>query len=112
MNRKSADYYEFKDGWAPYWDDLLCGKLRIWEVPPEHRTLQAFTFAMRWARDTCPQKYSYTEKKLIEHFLLSDIIETHKTRDRRHGELYELYDQYYNPDGLNIFNSEWVPWED
>lgn len=108
---------------TPYLQDLLNGTLRIYEVPPKYRTEYAYIFAMRWARDYCRkdcayapetpgQQFAYTEKRLIEYLLLSDIMETYRTKDRRYEELYRLHAQYYDPDGSNIFNTVGVEWED
>lgn len=105
MDEKDKDYYKRPwEGEAPYMNDLLDGKIRIYEVPAEHRLRDSYIYAIRWARDCCDKQYAYTEKKLIEHFLLSDIIETYRTGDPRYKQIYDLYELYFYPEGLNIFN--------
>ena len=113
MNRQNESYYKRdREDNAPYLDDLLCGKLRIYDVPPEYRLIDAYIYAIRWARDYCDKQYAYTEKKLIEHFLLSDIIETYRTGDPRYEQIYGLYNSYFHPEGVNIFNGISIGWED
>lgn len=124
MTEQEQKYFEGRGKYdidTPYLQDLLNGILRIYEVPPKYRTELAFIFAMRWARDTCRKdcayaadahgkQFAYTEKRLIEHLLISDIIEAYRTKDSRYEELYKLHAQYYDPDGMNIFNSVGVDW--
>lgn len=105
MDRKDENYYKQEPyGDAPYLNDLLRGKLRIYDVPLEYRSRIAYVYAMRWARDACSKEYAYMEKKLIEHILLNDIIETYKRGDPRYRELYWLHGSYYDPNGSYSIN--------
>lgn len=103
LDGKGEDYYKWKgDIEAPYLIDLLYGRLRIYQVPPEHRGHTAYIMAIRWARGADGNESDFTEKKLIEHLLLSDIMETYRAGDPRYNEIYALYDSYFYPNELNL----------
>lgn len=104
-DEEDKSYYQLDSmGNAPYLNDLLDGKIKIYDIPQKHRTDMAFIYAIRWARDFCERQDAYTEKKIIEHLLLSDIIQAAQSKDPRYSELHFLYEGYYRNIGLNIFN--------
>lgn len=104
MKDEQTKYYD-THGDAPYLRDLLRGKLRIYDVPPEFRTEDAYIYAARWARDVCREIEAGTEKRLIEYQVLSDMIALRKTVPGRCEELRRFHYNYYASD-LNIYNSE------
>lgn len=98
MTEQERKYYEEipkNDFEAPYLEDILDGKLKIFEVPPKYRTGSAFVYAIRQARDPKEPWHLNMEMKLIEHVLLSDIVETCRDGDPRCTDIYGLYQSYF-----------------
>lgn len=82
-------------GGTKAWDDLIAGRLHIYEVPYEYRENTAYIMACRWAR----AKKDEVEIDLIRHTLLHDLMES--TGSSIHESLRDIYQEYFVEDCIH-----------
>lgn len=94
---KPESYYQQRAE-APYdsqcEEDLLDGKIKIYEVPILYRDTSAYCYACRAVR-VLNKEESEVEKKLIENQLLADIMECRKNKWDREKVLRKFYYDYF-----------------
>ena len=78
-------YFLEKDAYGIpiYEDDLRMGHIWIYDVPYKHRNRNAYIAALchiRRVHENGDRDFS-TERDLIQHMLMADILEAHKHRD-------------------------------
>lgn len=86
------------------WDcKLLDGEVKMYEVPKEFRNRGAYIYAARCLRDGRQNKYTYTEKRLLEHMLFCDIIDAKNEGNKyRYEELKDIHFGYFTSNGIDL----------
>ncbi len=100
MNTNKKIYPPGENEWT---DNLLNGVVKMYEVPKEFRNRDAYIYAARCLRDGRQDKYTYTEKRLLEHILLCDIMEAKREGNKyRYEELKEMHFGYFTSNGIDL----------
>ena len=115
-DEQREEYFRYKgpvpkDPSPNYMNDILAGKIHIWDVPFERRYYDAYIYACRSARISPeaasklpPEKVAYrlSEQKLIENTLLSDIMESNRRgMSERETSLRRIYFEYFVRGGIS-----------
>ena len=73
---EEVDYFITKidDCETKAYDDVLCGKKRIYDIPFKYRDHRMYVYACRYIRDMNKEWEGELERKLLESCLLGDMI--------------------------------------
>lgn len=91
---EEVDYFITKidDCETKAYDDVLCGKKRIYDIPFKYRDRRMYVYACRNIRGMNIEWEGALEKKLLENCLLGDIIKRNeKNADINDGNSDLLY---------------------
>ena len=110
-DEQRKEYFCYDDPDPQYMTDILAGKIHIWEVPFEYRYNGAYIYACRSARISPEAQarlpdntvaYRFSEQKLIENTLLSDIMESNRRgMSERETSLRRIYFEYFVQGGIS-----------
>ena len=115
-DEQREEYFRYKgpvpkDPGSNYMNDILAGKIHIWDVPFERRYYDAYIYACRSAHISPEAQahlpdntvaYRFSEQKLIENTLLSDIMESNRRgMSERETSLRRIYFEYFVRGGIS-----------